>query len=147
MTTSDHSQDSELARGEERPSDTDLPQEADAPREAARPTDEARPATEEHLTKEERTRQAPAQHSAPSARRFGLPVRAWRIIGVIGLVLSVCGVGAAWAVSSPLGASPDDDYHLGSIWCPPPLSESGCSTGYTDRGTFGPVVPESVSST
>ena len=171
MTTPDHSQDSELARGEERPSDADLPQETDAPREAARPTDEARPATEEHLAKEERstpegaptrqrrasrkarpeqeepTRQAPAQHSAPSARRFGLPMRAWRIIGVIGLVLSVCGVGAAWAVSSPLGASPDDDYHLGSIWCPPPLSESGCSTGYTDRGTFGPVVPESVSST
>ena len=116
MTTSDHSQDSELARGEERASDADLPQEADAPREAARPTDEARPATEEHLANEERTRQAPAQHSAPSARRFGLPVRAWRIMGAIGLVLSVCGVGAAWAVSSPLGASPDDDYHLGSIW-------------------------------
>jgi len=33
MTTSDHSQDSELARGEERASDADLPQEADAPRE------------------------------------------------------------------------------------------------------------------
>ena len=69
------------------------------------------------------------------------------MIGVIGLVLSVCGVGLAWAVASPLGASPDDDYHLGSIWCPPPLADSGCTTGYTERGTFGPVVPESIAAT
>ena len=94
----------------------------------------------------EHTPEAPPQHFTPSRRRFRVSSRVWRILGGVVLVLSVCGVGISWAVSSPLGSSPDDDYHLGSIWCPPPLSSSGCSTGYTERGTFGPYVPETVSS-
>lgn len=35
--------------------------------------------------------------------------------------------GWGWAVSSPVGGSPDDDYHLGSIWCPRPVDDS-CET-------------------
>lgn len=33
------------------------------------------------------------------------------------LVLSLAFVGAAWALASPVGSSPDDDFHLPSIWC------------------------------
>ncbi|MGH9269990.1 MAG: DUF2142 domain-containing protein, partial [Ilumatobacteraceae bacterium] len=39
----------------------------------------------------------------------------------VGMAISVAiltvTVGAAWALSSPVGSSPDDDFHLGSIWC------------------------------
>jgi hypothetical protein len=34
--------------------------------------------------------------------------------------------GMAWAISSPMGSSPDEDYHLASIWCPPPAEGAGC---------------------
>jgi len=43
-------------------------------------------------------------------------------IAIIGMLFSF----AAWAISSPVGASPDDDYHLASIWCPTPVANSGC---------------------
>lgn len=78
--------------------------------------------------------------------RFRPTRRQWRILAVIALIASVFGTGVAWAVSSPIGASPDDDYHLGSIWCTPPLSKSGCATGYTDKNTYGPIVPETIAS-
>ena len=32
--------------------------------------------------------------------------------------------GLGWAVSSPVQGSPDEDYHLGSIWCPRPADGS-----------------------
>ena len=38
--------------------------------------------------------------------------------------------GTAWAWSSAIGSSPDDDYHLASAWCPPPLDSSGCTIGF-----------------
>ena len=34
-------------------------------------------------------------------------------IGALALVV----VGLAWTLASPIGASPDDDFHLGTIWC------------------------------
>ena len=40
------------------------------------------------------------------------PLRAVALVAVLGF-LSL----AAWAVSSPVGSSPDDDFHLASIWC------------------------------
>jgi hypothetical protein len=45
------------------------------------------------------------------------------ILGLIGLFVSL----AAWAVSSPLGSSPDDDFHLASIWCAENPFSKGCS--------------------
>lgn len=36
-----------------------------------------------------------------------------RLVTVLSLLLVLVG----WSVSSPLGSSPDDDYHLASIWC------------------------------
>lgn len=39
------------------------------------------------------------------------------IVVRLAMSLSLALVLVGWAVSSPLGASPDDDYHLASIWC------------------------------
>ena len=35
----------------------------------------------------------------------------------------------AWAFASPVGASPDDDYHLASIWCGQGVREGLCEPG------------------
>ena len=45
--------------------------------------------------------------------------------GLLLLLMLLTGLG--WAVGSPAGSSPDDDYHLGSIWCPRPV-EGSCET-------------------
>lgn len=42
--------------------------------------------------------------------------------GLLLLLMLLTGLG--WAVGSPAGSSPDDDYHLGSIWCPRPVEGS-----------------------
>ena len=31
--------------------------------------------------------------------------------------VALCCVGLAWSLASPIGASPDDDFHLATIWC------------------------------
>jgi len=51
-------------------------------------------------------------------------MRRW-IISIVTLVAAIT-AGFAWAISSPPGSSPDEDYHLASIWCPPPVESSGC---------------------
>ena len=53
-------------------------------------------------------------------------------------------VGAAWAVSSPVGSSPDDDFHLTNAWCPPPLESSGCEVLSLPGGAVGVLVPRLV---
>lgn len=40
-------------------------------------------------------------------------ITAFAIVAPILAILAL----SAWAVASPVGASPDDDYHLASIWC------------------------------
>ena len=44
------------------------------------------------------------------------------VVGGLLLILMLL-TGLGWAVSSPVESSPDDNYHLGSIWCPRP---AGC---------------------
>ncbi len=46
--------------------------------------------------------------------------------GLAAIALAVI-VGCAWAVASPPGTSPDDDYHLSSIWCAWGTERSGCT--------------------
>ncbi|QRV02241.1 DUF2142 domain-containing protein [Arcanobacterium phocisimile] len=43
---------------------------------------------------------------------------------VIVAMIAFFGAGLGWVVASPIGGSPDDDYHMGSIWCPRPVGES-----------------------
>jgi len=52
------------------------------------------------------------------------------LVGGLLLVLMLL-TGLGWAVSSPVESSPDDNYHLGSIWCPRPSGES-CQTSVVD---------------
>ncbi len=77
----------------------------------------------------------------PTAKRARILSTILSIVGMIGVL---CGF-IAWAISSPTAASPDDDYHLGSIWCPRPIDESGC-TYDVKNGTIASVeVPEAIS--
>lgn len=50
------------------------------------------------------------------------------------LLISVLITGAGWVIASPIGSSPDDDYHLDSIWCPHPVGDS-CPTRVVDGVT------------
>ncbi|WIY82637.1 DUF2142 domain-containing protein [Propionimicrobium sp. PCR01-08-3] len=65
------------------------------------------------------------------------------ILVVGGLLALLTGL-ACWAMSSPTGASPDEDYHLGSIWCPRPIESSGCSYETENDQIVSVDVPQSV---
>ena len=78
---------------------------------------------------------APGTDSRPSARR------AWVLPALIALLVAMTGI--SWAVSSPVGGSPDDDYHLGAIWCPPPVDSTGCRITTID-GKKAVGVPQSL---
>lgn len=58
-------------------------------------------------------------------------------LGLICVFLS----GLAWVLASPIGGSPDDDYHMGSIWCP--RGTDTCETKIV-RGQPEKMVPEPV---
>jgi hypothetical protein len=49
------------------------------------------------------------------------PIHAAPVLALIALT--------AWALSSPIGSSPDDDFHLASIWCGSPLGSAECLPG------------------
>lgn len=67
--------------------------------------------------------------------RFLLRFRLILLVPVLAMIaLSV------WAFASPAGASPDDDYHLVSIWCSTG-DEAYCQPGSGEKSRF---VPESV---
>lgn len=65
------------------------------------------------------------------------------LLAAIALVAALC-AGFGWAWSSPVGSSPDDDYHMSSIWCPPPLATSGCQIGKDAKGRVTGTVPARV---
>jgi len=63
------------------------------------------------------------------------PVKRTRsLVGIITIVLAMLSLGA-WALASPVGSSPDDDYHLSSIWCSHGTGQFPCevSTDPTHR--------------
>ncbi len=76
-------------------------------------------------------------------RRAQLRPWARRLLALIGFLGVFFGF-LAWAVSSPVGSSPDEDYHLGSIWCPSPVEKTGCVYNHDDP--IGPSIqiPETV---
>ncbi|MGH9272395.1 MAG: DUF2142 domain-containing protein, partial [Ilumatobacteraceae bacterium] len=53
------------------------------------------------------------------------PGRRLLIGGALAVGLLV--TGACWSLASPMGASPDDDFHLGTIWCSAPAPDDQCS--------------------
>ena len=59
------------------------------------------------------------------------------------LVAAVIAASLAWVVASPVGSSPDEDFHVGSMWCPPPVDETGCQISVKD-GDKAVMVPQSL---
>lgn len=78
------------------------------------------------------------------ARLSRLPGPVLRWTGGVMLVAAILVTAFSWVIASPVAGSPDDDFHLGSIWCPRPVSSSGCETRVVD-GEVRIVVPEIVS--
>jgi hypothetical protein len=58
----------------------------------------------------------------------------WAATAVIAALLSL----SAWAASSPIGSSPDDDYHNTSIWCGQGLRDGLCEAGPTPEQVLVP---------
>ena len=59
----------------------------------------------------------------------------------LGLALTFFLTLVGWAVSSPVGSSPDDDYHLTSIWCSPLSDSYPCSEVLNSDGDLTLLVP------
>ncbi|RZS59962.1 putative membrane protein DUF2142 [Xylanimonas ulmi] len=59
------------------------------------------------------------------------------------LVLGALLVVVAWATASPPGSSPDEDFHLTSIWCPTPLGRA-CETKIGPDGYTAVQAPQMV---
>jgi Predicted membrane protein (DUF2142) len=67
--------------------------------------------------------------AGPLGRRLGSPRRARGSVVTAVLASALMFVAlAAWAFASPVGASPDDDFHLASIWCAGDGHGGACET-------------------
>ncbi|MBG6055928.1 hypothetical protein IWX81_002356 [Salinibacterium sp. CAN_S4] len=53
----------------------------------------------------------------------------WRVASFILVPLFALVALMAWGLSSPVGSSADDDFHLASIWCGQGENDSGCEPG------------------
>lgn len=62
-------------------------------------------------------------------------LRFLRIVPVF-VVLSL----GAWAYASPIGSSPDDDFHLTSIWCAQPGQNDSCAEGESNATRIVPKI-------
>lgn len=63
----------------------------------------------------------------------------WAAICLLGVIMS----SYAWIVASPTGASPDDDFHQISIWCPTP-DDGSCNPQTGADGSMSVEVPQTV---
>ena len=69
--------------------------------------------------------------------------RATRLAGPF-LVLAAAGVLTAWLLAAPPGASPDDGYHLGSIWCAEGFKDGICIEDPASPDRSRVLVPQPV---
>lgn len=60
-------------------------------------------------------------------------------------IVSVSLVLVGWSVSSPAGSSPDDSYHLASIWCGQGFRDGLCEPGETDTSVLVPAAIPPIS--
>ncbi len=58
-------------------------------------------------------------HTEPAGGR-----RTWTVVAV---VLALVVLGAMWTLAAPIGAAPDDGFHLASIWCSPTAPDDACT--------------------
>lgn len=61
----------------------------------------------------------------------------WAAIAIVSSIFAL----ASWAVSSPVGSAPDDDFHNASIWCGQGIREDFCEEGSSPGSV---LVPETV---
>lgn len=61
------------------------------------------------------------------------PTRPWKSVRLLAFapLLAIVAL-MCWAVASPIGSSPDDDFHLASIWCAGGEKAGECLQGPTD---------------
>lgn len=59
----------------------------------------------------------------------------WPVIAGLAIFVSL----GAWALASPVGASPDDDFHLASIWCGQGEREGLCEEGSSPNSKLVPT--------
>src|SRR5262245_53254713 len=59
-------------------------------------------------------------------------LKAW---GALAVLLAL----GCWALASPVGASPDEDFHLGSIWCAQGIEAGRCEQGPTAQSRLVPA--------
>jgi hypothetical protein len=84
----------------------------------------------------------PANHPRGPGVRSGLR---WGLMAAAAMLVL-----GGWLAAAPTGASPDDDYHLTSIWCSRGFAEGVClpnPSGPWDRQTFVPFPVASMSCT
>ncbi|MDP2014454.1 MAG: hypothetical protein Q8L05_09535, partial [Actinomycetota bacterium] len=63
--------------------------------------------------------------------------RAWWLLPIAFFIMC-----SGWAVTSPVGSAPDDDYHLSSIWCGRGIQTGVCEQDPAYPDTF--KVPRNV---
>jgi hypothetical protein len=71
--------------------------------------------------------------------RIGRPKRKFRALYIVPALALIALM--AWALAAPIGSSPDDDFHLTSIWCANPGKTYDCAPGPTQTTR---VVPKAL---
>ncbi|MCL2595294.1 MAG: DUF2142 domain-containing protein, partial [Promicromonosporaceae bacterium] len=99
----------------------------------------------EHPTRRERRLNAADEQSFTDRLRQLRRSRPRLVAAAIAAVMTLGALLAltGWATSSPPGSSPDEDWHLASIWCPTPL-ENSCVTRVNDDGTTSVELPKQL---
>ena len=67
--------------------------------------------------------------AADSKKGFSNKVVRWTSISIVSAIMTL----GAWAFASPIGSTPDDDYHLVSIWCGQGFRDGICEEGSEPR--------------
>jgi hypothetical protein len=67
--------------------------------------------------------------AAKSKKGFSKRVVRWTSISIVSAIMTL----GAWAFASPIGSTPDDDYHLVSIWCGQGFRDGICEEGSEPR--------------
>lgn len=88
------------------------------------------------------TEPQPAAPVAAAAGARAWPLRALSKLRIVHLAPAFALIALlAWSLASPMGASPDDDFHLDSIWCSSAVDQSSCLPGSAPNKR---VVPEAL---
>ena len=80
------------------------------------------------MTKAKPTNSSPVE-SADSKQGLSKKVARWTSISIVSAIMTL----GAWAFASPIGSTPDDDYHLVSIWCGQGFRDGICEEGSEPR--------------